>query len=129
MGCQYSEHPARAGVEARAIASSLGSPQHLSGFYPELGNFQMRLLWAVGIQSQVPASQATGMVVPASIVDTDTRPLPAGKGKSYDSNCTNKSPAPFPESGSAKEAKSIKKWHKMLQNIKFSCKNLNCLPL
>ena len=91
----------------------LGVPRHLSGSYPERGNFQMRLPWVGRMQSQFPASQATGTVVPASMpesmVDTDTRPLPAGEGKSYHCNCTNKWPAPVPESGSAKEAKSIKK--------------------
>ena len=127
------QNSARAGVEARTIAFSLGVPRHLSGSYPERGNFQMRLPWAGRIQSQFPASQATGTVgptsMPASMVDTDTRPLPVGEGKSYHCNCTNKWPAPVPESGLAKGAKSIKKWHKMFQTIKFSCKNLNFLTL
>ena len=34
----------------------LGFPQHLSGFCLELENFQMRLPWAVRIQSQFPAA-------------------------------------------------------------------------
>ena len=82
----------------------------------------------MGIQSQVPALNATGTVVPASLTHTDTRPLSAGEGKSYHSDCTNKWPAPFPEFGSAKEVKIIKKRSKMLQDLKFSLIVLNFLP-